>query len=344
MEIRKGKRERPHRSSRTSSGMGRRCKTRKNGRPARLLPLASSLGRAPGIDDSNAAVGKVGTIPRCKLSPVRPGNGCNLGVRVADGSSKRPAVCCNPCKMLRSVALECEYTSREVFRQHPFRCSQQAVAALTFGEQFDSVKDFRLRDRGRKEVCQRLLGDPYRDSGRRFRPHEFRYHIRIEDDHSSNPGPLRTASRCGKEILIPPNDANRRRIASARFPLVGEEGVKAERKISRASSSIERPWWAARTRKRVLVFWSSCRMVSAAMPAMIALLASDAKRLLSAPSYLSIEASDGHRLIIPRSSASPALGARNDCTAHARFPARAQTAAFRAARAWRSTLRAAVRP
>src|ERR1700720_4614739 len=72
-------------------------------------------------------------------------------------------------------------------------------------------------------------------------------------------------------------------MASARFPLVREEVVKAERKISRASSSIERPWWAARTRKRVLVFWSSFRMVSAAMSAMIALVASDAKRLISAP-------------------------------------------------------------
>ena len=180
---------------------------------SRLPSLAFSLGRAPGIDDSNAAIGKVGGIPCCKLSPVRPGNGCDLGVRVADGSSKRPTVCCNPCKIVRSVALECEYTSREVFRKHPFRCSQQAVAPLTFGEQFDSVKDFRLGDRGRKEVCQRLLGDPYHDSGGRFRPHEFRQHIRIQNDHSSNPGALRTASRCGKQISIPPNDANRRRDA-----------------------------------------------------------------------------------------------------------------------------------
>ncbi len=85
------------------------------------------------------------------------------------------------------------------------------------------------------------------------------------------------ASRFGKESSTPPNGANRRRIFSARFPLVRDEVVKAERKISRASSSIERPWCAARTLKRVLVFWSSCRMVSVAMPAMIALLASDAK-------------------------------------------------------------------
>src|SRR2546428_13037064 len=32
IETRKGRKERPHRSSRKSSGMGRRCKTRKDGR------------------------------------------------------------------------------------------------------------------------------------------------------------------------------------------------------------------------------------------------------------------------------------------------------------------------
>jgi hypothetical protein len=209
---------------------------------------------------------------------MRPRDGRDLGIRVADRSSKRPTVRCNPGKMARSVTLECEYASREVFRKHPFRCSQQGVAPLTFGEQFNSVKDFRLGDRGRKEVCRRLLGDPGHHLGGRLGPHELRQHIRIEDDHASNPGAWRTASRCGKESSIPPNEANLRRIDSAKFPLVREELVKAERKISRASSSIERPWWAARTLKRVLVFWSSCRIVSVAMPAMIALLASDAKR------------------------------------------------------------------
>ena len=245
-------------------------------RKASVRPL--SLGRAPGIDDSNAAIGKVGAIPCGKLSPMRPRNGRDLGIRVADRSSKRPTVRCNAGKMARSVTLECEYASREVFRKHPFRCSQQGVAPLTFGEQFNSVKDFRLRDRGRKEVCRLLLGDPGHDLGGRLGPHELRQHIRIEDDHASNPGAWRTASRCGKESSIPPSEANLRRIDSAKFPLVREELVKAERKISRASSSIERPWWAARTLKRVLVFWSSCRIVSVAMPAMIALLASDAKR------------------------------------------------------------------
>jgi hypothetical protein len=65
---------------------------------------------------------------------------------------------------------------------------------------------------------------------------------------------------------------------SAKFPLTGEEAVRAERKISLASSSIERPWWAARTLNRVLVFSSSCRIVIVAMLSMLSLLATNAKR------------------------------------------------------------------
>jgi hypothetical protein len=76
---------------------------------------------------------------------------------------------------------------------------------------------------------------------------EIQQHIRIDDDHSSSPVALRTASRFDKESSIPPNAENRRRIVSARFPLVRGKVAKAARNISRASSSIERPWCAART-------------------------------------------------------------------------------------------------
>src|ERR1700687_4662889 len=94
----------------------------------------SELRRPPRIDDRNAAIGKVGAIPGCKLGSVRPGNGCDLGIRMADGPSEPPPMCRNPGKMARRVALECEHTSREVFRKHPFRCSQQRVVPLTLGE------------------------------------------------------------------------------------------------------------------------------------------------------------------------------------------------------------------
>src|SRR5579859_1043907 len=234
----------------------------RRGASSKIPRIGCPLRRAPRIDNDNVAIGKVGAVARCKPGSMRLSGGRDLGVRVTNWPSERSTACRNRGKVACSFAFESENTSGEVFRKHFFRGSQQVVAPLAFGEQFDTVKDFRLRDRGCKELCCRLQGDPGRDLGGRFWPHELRQHVRTEDDHSSNPGALRTASRFGKESSIPPNGANRRRIASARFPLVREEVVKADRKISRASSSIERPWWAARTLKRVLVFWSSCRIVS----------------------------------------------------------------------------------
>src|SRR5439155_24898760 len=64
-----------------------------------------------------------------------------------------------------------------------------ALARFTFCGQFESVKDFRVWDCGRKEVCRRLLGDSYHDSGGRFRPHEFRQHTRIQTITSRILGP-----------------------------------------------------------------------------------------------------------------------------------------------------------
>src|SRR5579862_5575341 len=79
---------------------------------------------------------------------------------------------------------------------------------------------------------------------------------------------------------MPPNAAKRSRMAWVKSLFAGRMVASAERKISRASCSIERPWWAARTRSRALVFSSSCRIVNVAMLSMLALLAWDAKTFL----------------------------------------------------------------
>jgi hypothetical protein len=54
-------------------------------------------------------------------------------------------------------------------------------------------------------------------------------------------------------------------MAFSRFSLAAGEVLSAERKISRASSAMERPCWAARTLNLFLVFSSNCRMVSVAI-------------------------------------------------------------------------------
>src|SRR5947209_1213338 len=78
--------------------------------------------------------------------------------------------------------------------------------------------------------------------------------------------------RGGNSRSTPPKGANLRRIISAKLPFGGGGALRAERKISRASCSIERPCWAARTLSRVLVLSSSCRIVNVAMLSILALL------------------------------------------------------------------------
>ena len=51
-----------------------------------------------------------------------------------------------------------------------------------------------------------------------------------------------------------------------KFSLAAGEVLSAERKISRASSSMERPCWAARTLNLPLVLSSNCSNVSVAIP------------------------------------------------------------------------------
>jgi len=91
---------------------------------------------------------KVGAVARCKPGSMRLSGGRDLGVRVTNWPSERPAACRNRSKVACSLAFESENASGEVFRKHFFCGSQQVVAPLAFGEQFDTVKDFRFRDRG----------------------------------------------------------------------------------------------------------------------------------------------------------------------------------------------------
>src|SRR5579864_124600 len=110
----------------------------------------------------------------------------------------------------------------------------------------------------------------------RFGSHQIAEHIDVQDDHRTKSGGGRKGSRFGAFRSTPPQSANRRRMHSARFARLRGLPAKVERRISRASSSIDRPWWAARTLSRALVRSSSWRMVMVATLSMLALLARNA--------------------------------------------------------------------
>jgi hypothetical protein len=74
------------------------------------------------------------------------GNGCDLRIRVTDGSAERTTVSSNPRKNSRSVALETEDAACQILGKHSFRRSQQAFAALALAQQFNPIKDFCFGD------------------------------------------------------------------------------------------------------------------------------------------------------------------------------------------------------
>src|SRR5262245_15467186 len=141
-----------------------------------LGPKASSLRQdVPGIDDvCQVAIGKVRSISRCEFRAVYPRNGGDLGIRMTDGLSKRPAKGSDLGKNTSGIALESEDASPEILRKHNFRHFEQSFPALAFREQLNSEENFGFGDSSREELACRLLADPGCDASSGFRFHKFR--------------------------------------------------------------------------------------------------------------------------------------------------------------------------
>ena len=86
----------------------------------------------------------------------------------------------------------------------------------------------------------------------------------VEDNHAPGLGASRIGWRADRRSSTPPSGRKRRRIASARSRGEAASSARIARKIFRASSSIERLWCAARTRRHALVSSSRLRIVTLA--------------------------------------------------------------------------------
>ncbi len=89
------------------------------------------------------------------------------------------------------------------------------------------------------ETASGLFGRPVR--------HRLRHDDGIEHDLKSERSRIGTRRGSIREVRPPPAASTRRRIASARFSLTGVASASAHRRMSRASSSIDRFCPAART-------------------------------------------------------------------------------------------------
>jgi hypothetical protein len=154
-------------------------------------------------------------------------------------------------------AVERQYTTCKVVCENQAHDRLQRLSPFPRCQQCDAVEQLRLRDRRREQRGDGLGPHPYQDIGGRFWPQCFGQYIRIQDNHEKSGG-SHMGPRGGTESSTPPNGSIRLRIASARFPVGSGSWANAVRKMSRASSSIERFRWAAR--RRNLRFTDSSRL------------------------------------------------------------------------------------
>jgi len=198
-------------------------------------------------------------------STSRPGDGGDLRIQLCYWAAQRPARSGDRCEGASRVAIEWKDTVCEVFPKNCFDGELQIRSPLSLRHHLEAIEDFSLSDRSDEHPGSRLGREPPKNFWRRGGSHYFGNDICIQDDHRSSLGGSRTGSRGRRGSSTPSTAARRRRIDSAKLRAGARRPLRAALKISRASSSMERPWREARIRRRSLVVSSSRRIVILAM-------------------------------------------------------------------------------
>ena len=161
-------------------------------------------------------------------------------------------------------AVEGQYATGKILRKNQVYHRLQGLPPPAFRQQGDAVEQLGPGDCRREQRRGRLGAHPFQHSGRRCWAQGFRQYVRVQDDHVKSGG-SRIGPRGGGDSSMPPNGSTLLRIASAKFPTWAGCCAKAVRKISRASSSIDRFRCAARSRNFRFTVSSRLRIVMLAM-------------------------------------------------------------------------------
>lgn len=211
----------------------------------------------PGIDDIDTTAGKVCNIACCHCGAMRTGNGSNLSIECRDRASHLAPYRAYHCIGASGGTVEGQYAVCQDFLEYGHDGFLECPPSATQGQQGEAELDFCFADDSSEYGLRRLSFHPALDRQSRIRSQDFRDDVRIEQDHQSKRGGSRDFSRGGMSSSTPPRGSIRRRMAAYRFPGSATSLAKAARRMLRASSSIDRPWRAAR--RRNLPFTASSR-------------------------------------------------------------------------------------
>ena len=115
--------------------------------------------------------------------PATTGDGRDLTGCVADwlasGSSASPDLGIDAC----GLAIKGQNTSGEIFLEHILDCGSDPITALARWQDGDAVAQLGLRNDRKEDICGGLAGEPSRYTRIRFRAHQLRDDIGVEQDH-----------------------------------------------------------------------------------------------------------------------------------------------------------------
>ncbi len=208
---------------------------------------------------------EVVNIAGCNRGSTRAGDGGYHCVELRDWAALRLSTANDHCERARRLLVEGKDSSLEFIRKQFLDRSMSACSPFTRRHHCHSVKHFSLRDRCDKHLHRLLSREPVEDNAGWRRFESFGEYVRVEHDHFVNCGGCRTGSREGSASSTPPSESICRRIDSAKFKVRRGSGLSPDLRISRASSSMDLPWWAARTRSRDLSASSSLLIVMLAI-------------------------------------------------------------------------------
>ena len=232
----------------------------------------SRVRSSPGIDQFHAAIGKIAQIACRNRGAVRAGNCRDLAIELPDWLASPSSRCRDRRENLAGVSIERQHVIGEPVFKHLRGSVIKCVAPPPVRHDLKTKENLGLSNRRSENSCRGMGSKPFRDPPCRRDFHHFGDDVRIQDYHSSNliGSPTGLSGNSGKST--PPSGSNNARIDSAR--LGSRSPVETPIfKISLASSSIDRPCRAARTRSRFLTASSNPRIVMVAMLSMLSLIA-----------------------------------------------------------------------
>ena len=139
----------------------------------------------PWIDYLNTRFGEILDIPGCHRHPPRAGDGRDLTVRLRDRTTSGTAGRGNTCIGARRMAVEWK---NPISKQNPKRSVRgmcKTPAARAFRQNGNPGANLRFSDCRYEQLSRWQPIHPGKNHGIRRGTHQFRYHIRIKQDHDS---------------------------------------------------------------------------------------------------------------------------------------------------------------